>query len=238
MTDRRFLAVLAVLAAAVFLGVRASLREGERAVREQSARVTEPARIPGPAPIGEIARSLRAMKLVTVEIQTQVESVRVDGSWRGDVAASVVAPARLLYGCDLSGIAGPVSKDGAENARGRAVLLPNMLTGGYTLRVPRPMRIATEVEGDRESAKVDVGWGRFRDVAGEYQLGLARAGLYPMARSLRLSDQQAAEVEQTTREQLVALVRGLSGLGSAARVQVEFFDANPEGVAGIDGDAP
>lgn len=221
MPSFRFHLPLALLAAAVYGGVWFLINRSEHAARLEGASLTQPAtaeNLNRPLPIADIARSLRAMKLVTVEIQTSVRSRKLDESWRGDVAASVTAPARLLYGCDLSGVGDDSGSDRAASLR------PNILTGGYTLRVPRPTRIAAEIAGDQERHDVSVGWGRFRDLGGEYQLGLARAALYEQARLLQLSDQQRAEVEKTTREQLTALVRGFAAAGDPVAVNIEFFD--------------
>jgi hypothetical protein len=173
-----------------------------------------------------------------VEIQTLVRSDAADQSWRGDVLASVVAPARLFYGCDLSGV---VSED---QSPGGAGLRPNLLGGGYTLRVPRPTRLAAEVYGEAERTSVDVGWGRFRDLAGERQLGLARAALQAQARRVPLTPEQREQVEALTRQQLTTLVRGFAGsMGDAGaiRVEVEFFDPETPGggtVAGAEGPEP
>jgi hypothetical protein len=234
MSTRRFSALLIVLAAAVFAGVWLTLRAGEADARLDARRLTEAesremARAGKPIPIPEIARSLRAMKLVTVEVETAVTSRRVDESWRGNVAASVVAPVRLLYGCDLSGIG-----DEQEGKAGRASawLRPDVLGGGYTLRVPRPARIATEVEGEQGKSDVRVGWARFRDLAGEYQLGLARSGLYQQARLLRPTEAQRELIEQTTRDQLTRLVRAFAGAGEDVPVRIEFFETDAEGMAG------
>lgn len=181
----------------------------------------------------ELARLIRAMKLVTVEIQTTVRSEVSDSSWRGDVAATVAAPARLLYGCDLSTLGAD------EDTAGRgAWLRPNLLSGGYTVRVPRPRRIASEVYGELERTNVSVGWGRFRDLAGEQQLGLARAALQQQARKMPLTPEQREEMERTTREQLGALVRGFAGAVGGGRdvaVAVEFYE--PEEVADAKADA-
>ncbi|GEM_PF-539844 len=231
MSESRFTLLLILLGASVFGGVWAFMRSERKMVQLTPAEFLQPALPARSAPIAEIARSLRTMKLVTVEVETAVASKRFDGSWRGDVAATVVAPARLLYGCDLSGI-------GEPHTGQSATLIPNLLSGGYTLRVPRPSRIATEVEGDRERSMVDVGWGRFRDLSGEHQLGLARSGLYEEARQIRLTPDQAREVETATREQLATLVRAFAGAmsndGPSLPVHVEFFSPDLEGVAGAE----
>lgn len=232
MSTPRFMIALILLAAAVFGGVRAALLSGERAARLDSAKLAEPApEAPAlPAPVAHIARTLRTLKIVTVEIHTIVESRRLDQSWRGDVSATVAAPVRLLYGCDLSAVV-----DGPE--QGPSVRR-DPLTGGVTLRVPRPTRIAVEVEGDRQTHDVSVGWGRFRDISGEFQLGLARAGVYERARAMRPTQQQVREIERLTREQLTSLVRGLAARGDDLPVTIEFVSHESPGLAGVASDAP
>ncbi|MFN7022483.1 MAG: hypothetical protein ACK4WH_14300 [Phycisphaerales bacterium] len=232
MSTPRFMAVLVALAALVFGVVRAALLSGERNARLDAARLAEPTpEAPAPpAPVAHIARTLRTLKIVTVEIHTIVESRRLDQSWRGDVSATVAAPVRLLYGCDLSAVV-----NGPEHGPS---VRRDPLTGGVTLRVPRPTRIAVEVEGDRQTHDVSVGWGRFRDISGEFQLGLARAGVYERARSMRPTPQQVREVERLTREQLTALVRGLAARGDDLPVTIEFVSQESPGLAGVASDAP
>lgn len=240
MRDRAYLVVVAVLAVAVLAGVREFVRTENAAslARLRDAGTAGPEAWPSSTseprhrPVAETARLLRELKLVTVDVQTTVESSRLDASWRGDVRASVTAPVRLLYGCDLSGIEG---QPGGASAG--AMIRPNLLTGGYVLRVPRPERIAAEISGD-ERAAVDVGWGRFRDLAGEFQLGLARRGLAASARGLVLTPAQREQVERTTREQLTTLVRALAAGGEPVAVDVEFFDTGADQVAGATDQEP
>jgi hypothetical protein len=153
-----------------------------------------------------------------VEVQTRVPSSRLDDSWRGDVRASVDAPVRLLYGCDLSEVVDGTASSGAE-------LRANVLTEGFTLRVPRPERLAVEIDGTSQRSDVEVGWGRFRDLSGEHQLGLARTGLYEQARRMMLTREQQRHVEEATREQLIALVRAFAAGGEAVSVDVQFIES-------------
>jgi hypothetical protein len=237
MRERSYLVLVIMLAAALLFGLRASMHSLRDHAIGQLGAATDGA-TPGappitPRPIADTARLLRSLKLVTVEIQTEVESTRTDPSWRGEVSAKVVAPVRLLYGCDLStiGNASTVSAIG---------LRTNLLTDGYTLRVPRPRRLAAEVDGSAATAAVQVGWGRFRDVAGEYQLGLARTSLHEQARALVLTHEQREDVEAMTREQLVTLVRTLAAAGRDVPVEIEFVDAgdNLAGASDEPGAAP
>ncbi len=241
MRDRSYLVMVVVLAVAMFAGLRMYLgieTASALAAASDGARPGDAGSAAGHAPrtIPRVAELLRQLKLVTVEVRADVESSRLDESWRGDVHASVTAPVRLYYGCDLSGVLG----DG--RAALGASLSRNILNDGYTLRVPRPVRLAAEVVGDDQQTSVQVGWGRFRDLAGEYQLGLARTGLYQEARALRLSPEQRRTVEQTTRDQLVALVRAFAAGGDPVPVDVVFVDApvrdSPYASAPTDAESP
>ncbi len=162
--------------------------------------------------IVEITRLVRTLKIVTVEIETSVTSATHHDSWRGDVAASVRAPVRYFYGTDLGDPAATVRRDA--------------LTGVYVFRLPPPRRLATQVYTGQEQSDVDVGWGRLRDRAGEYYLGLARVGLADEAARAPLSSKDAAEVERLTREQLENLVRVIAG--DEAVVDVRFDPALAE----------
>ncbi|MFM9995145.1 MAG: hypothetical protein ACKVU4_05025 [Phycisphaerales bacterium] len=168
-------------------------------------------------PIAEVAAAVRAMKLVTVEIDTSATASRSHESWRGGVSANVKAPVRLLFGTDLS----------ALNVDAIAI---SPLARAYLVRVPTPTRLATEVDGGREEASVHVGWGRFRTRAGEYWLGQARRGLSDEARRLGLSPEHAEEVRRTSREQVAALFRKI--VGPNATVHVVFTDEAATAVAG------
>jgi hypothetical protein len=160
-------------------------------------------------PTADVARAVKAMKLVTIEIDTAATAERDHESWRGDVSASVTAPVRLLFGTDLSRM-----EADAVSA--------SPLTRHYVVRIPPPERIATEVDTGQEDATVKVGWARLRTRAGEYWLGQARRALYEEARRLMLPPDQAAAVRHETREQVAAMVRGLVGPG--APVTVLFAD--------------
>jgi hypothetical protein len=201
---RRQTVILALLASVVFATTAGYLRWLER--RAATPALDDQFAAGRLRPVAEVARKIKAMKLVTVEVETRATSEQAHESWRGDVHASVRAPVRLLFGTDLSRVDsvtfGP-------------------LAGEYRVRVPRPERIATEVDGGQEESRVSVGWLRLRSRAGEYWLGRARTGLYEEARRLMLSPDDAAEVRETTRRQVADLVRRLVG---PARVTVVFDD--------------
>jgi hypothetical protein len=197
------------LAAAVFAGVFLSLRAMER--RALSAVLIQDQFTPagGVRPIAEVATAVRAMQLVTVEINTRVAATVEHDSWRGDVAARVEAPARLLYGADLSALES-------------SAIAMSPLGEGYIIRIPAPVRIATEVCASDEEIDVQVGWLRLRSRSGEFYLGLARRNLHERARELVLSPEQAMMVRDTTRRQVEALVRQI--VGPRAAVTVVFSD--------------
>lgn len=151
-----------------------------------------------------VARAMKALKLVTVELDTFIEVKRGQESWRGDVVASIVVPVRLSYGTDLSGLdATRVSISALPGAGGAA--------GACLVRVPRPTRVATEVFGEQEKADVQAGWMRLRSRAGEYYLGIARKDAAEAARALVLKPADREMVEQTTKEQVAALARAILG---------------------------
>lgn len=218
MRDRPFLLVLVMLAAGVFAGLASFLTWQQAcalaAIDEPPPADADPPTV-APRPLADTARLIRDLKLVTVEIRTTVDSRHTDQSWRGDVQATVSAPVRLLYGCDLSAVVADADSSSA------AWLRPNLLTGGYVLRVPRPERIAAEIDGRAQHTDVRVGWARFRDLAGEYHLGQARAGLHEAARRIEPTAAQREQIERMTREQLTALLRALTG---ESRITIEFFD--------------
>ncbi len=205
---RRSLIIVVGVACALFaaLVVQQRVMEG-RAVRR--ALVGEGLRGP-PRALADVASAARTMKLVTVEIETSVTARVRDESWRGDVTAQVTAPARLMYGTDLSRM--DVSRVGFSPLEGR-----------YVVRVPRPERLATEVFPEREAARVETGWLRFRTRAGEYVLGLARRALGEQARHMRLREEDAEQVREATREQVARLVRSI--VGEQTSVGVVFDDA-------------
>lgn len=227
MRDRLYPVTVVALAVAMFAGLRLYLRAAQTAALAAASApddAPKPARAPT-RPVAHVAELLRSLKLVTVEVRTSVESSRLDESWRGDVRVNITAPVRLYYGCDLSGVVGDVpASTGRRDRPAEASLRPNILNDGYTLRVPRPVRLAAEVVGDDQQTSVQVGWGRFRDLAGEYQLGLARSGLYSEAHALRLTPEQQRDVEQATRQQLVGLVRAFAAGGEPVPVDVVFVD--------------
>jgi hypothetical protein len=213
---RRSGVVVVGTAAAMFIALAAYLRSVERTVVRAAAEAGAAGPAAAAAGAGEVAppvagvrRAVRAMRLVTVQVDTVVASSAADESWRGDVTATLRAPARLYYGTDLSGLG-----DGA--------VAYNAVLNEFVVRVPRPVRIATEVYAEEGTPTVRTGWGRLRTRAGEYYLGLARRALTDRARAVVLSPAEHERVERLTREQIAGLVRAIAGEG--ARVSVVFED--------------
>lgn len=212
--DRGTLLILA-LAGSLF----AALALWQHAVeaRARSAGVSDHLGPDGkPRPIAEVVRAIAQSKLVTVEIDTIVSTESTDSNWRGEVSARVRAPARLLYGTDLSNL-------------GVDAVTRNPLGNSYLVRVPPPERIATEICSEHEETEVQVGWLRLRSRAGEYYLGRARVGLHEAAQLLELNADDAAMVRRTTLAQVRALVQAI--VGPDATVIVGFSDGKRSGDA-------
>lgn len=179
-----------VAALAVFGGLAAYLRMLERGAL--SGGVSDDASSGRVRAVARVEEMISALKVLTVEVRTTANLTVRDESWRGDVEATVEAPVRMFFGTDLAraliawGEEGPATR---------------------TLRIiaPVPERLATEVIGEAEETEVQVGWLRFRSRAGEYYLGQARRGIYDAARQMTLSEKDAAQVRQTTRQRIAEL---------------------------------
>lgn len=178
----------------------------------QSAARVPPAATASPPRLMEVLSAAKALKLITVEVRTTARAHLTDPSSLGAVDVSVEAPARLLFGCDLSSLS-------AE----RVGFSP--VSSSYALTVPPPTRLATEVNTAEERVQTSTGW--FRTQAQTEQLlHLARTQLQHEANELRESPEQHARILQDTRDQLVALVRTIAG--NEARVDVRFLEPAPE----------
>lgn len=161
-------------------------------------------------PLAEVVETTRALKLVTLTIDTRVRTKVRDERWRGTASAVVEAPVRYVYGVDLAGL----DPD--------AIRLGKIL-GMYEITIPHPIRIATEVDGSHPVEEVvEVSGTRFKSRAGEYYLGLARKELYEEARKSTLPKETLDEIDTKTREQVETLVRRF--VGPSAEVRVKFDD--------------
>lgn len=152
---------------------------------------------------------VKAMKLVTAEVRTNVTSTSSDVSMLGDVSATVTAPVRLLYGCDLSTLE-------------TSAMTFSPLHDVYLLRVRPPERIAAEIQTPFEKAEVKTGWMRSRATDGEYHLGQARRDLMLRAQEMTPDAEQRSRLREDARTQIKALVRKI--VGERSGVTVTFTD--------------
>ena len=156
-----------------------------------------------------VVRHLRTCELVTSRIETTVRAQNNDDNWFGSVVATVEVPARLSYGVDLSKL---------ESSR--VVFSP--IGGVYSLRVPAPKRIATEVFTGQEKTGVELAGLRFRSMAGEEHLGVARARLHEQALKMRITGADLERVRESARAEIEGLVKRI--VGESASVRVAFDD--------------
>jgi hypothetical protein len=173
-----------------------------------------------PRPVAEVAEAVRTMKLVTVQVESSVSVTAKDESWRGDVEATIRVPVRLFYGTDLSTarveampLATLVKDDGSPGGAGAGAARVR-----YIVRVAAPKRVATEVFGEIEESTVNAGWMRFKAMAGQYYLGLARKMAGDEARRMVLKDEDQQMVIDETRARVEALARLFGGPGSEVTV--------------------
>lgn len=158
-------------------------------------------------PLADVVETTRALKLVTVIINSRVRTKVKDERWRGTASAVVEAPVRYVYGVDLSGLDPDAIRMGK-------------ILGMYEITIPRPARIATELDGSHPVEEiVEVTGTRLKSRAGEYYLGLARKEIYEKARKSELPAETMDEVYTTTREQVETLVHRFVGPSSEVRVK-------------------
>lgn len=150
-------------------------------------------------PLADIIERTHAMKLVTVEVRSTVASVSESVIWRGRATAVIKAPVRYVYGIDLSELE-------------RSAFSLHSPTCAYTLQIPRPRRIAIEVDtANAFEERVEVSGTRTRGRAGETQLSLARKQLSEEAERQALSPEELQRVEAETLEQVRAAFRRVVG---------------------------
>lgn len=163
--------------------------------------------------VPQVAQSLRSLKLVTVEFKSKVTSSAGDSSLFGGTTATVTAPVIIRYGVDLSQLESHT-------------LLFSPIHRSYVVTVPPPTRIATEVLGQFEEAKVSTGWLRSRSSSGEHFLGLARRDLHLRAQELSPEESAIRQIRTDSVEQVKALVRSI--VGPDAGVIVRFTGGGGE----------
>lgn len=192
------------IGAIVAAGLRAQQERAIESAMRESATQTS-------AMQANVVRHLRTCDLVTSRIETTVRAQNNNDNWFGSVVATVEAPARLSYGVDLSKL---------ESSR--VVFSPIGGAGGvYTLRVPAPKRIATEVFTGQEKTDVALAGLRFRSLAGEEQLGIARARLHEQALRMRITGAESERIRESARAEIAGLVKRLVGEGASVRVWFE-----------------
>ncbi|HEY3964900.1 MAG TPA: DUF4230 domain-containing protein [Planctomycetaceae bacterium] len=201
-----------VLGAAIFAGLAYVLKTQQGEVvstgGQAAAQLDEQGKL---RPIAAVLETTRALKLVTVTVESRVKAKMSDERWRGRASASVEAPVRYVYGVDLSGL-------DPESIRLGGIL------GLYEISIPRPARIAAEVDGSRPVEEVvEVSGTRLRAVAGEFYLGLARKEIYEQARKSTLPKEVLDDIDLKTREQVEDLVRRF--VGPSAEVRVRYKNA-------------
>ena len=158
-------------------------------------------------PLAEVVETTRALKLVTVIVNSKVRTKVRDERWRGTASAEVEAPVRYVYGVDLSGLNPDAFRVGK-------------ILGIYEITIPRPTRIAAEVDGSHPVEEiVEVTGARLRSRAGEYYLGLARKAIYDEARKSALPRETMEDISIKTREQVENLVRRFVGPSADVRVR-------------------
>jgi hypothetical protein len=160
-------------------------------------------------PLADVIATTRSLKLVTVTVDSRVRTRVRDERWHGTASAVVEAPVKYVYGVDLSGLQPEAFRVGR-------------ILGMYEIEIPRPGRIAVEVDGSHPVEEiVEVSGARLRSRAGEFYLGMARKEIYEQARKNALPPETMKEIETTTREQVEDLVRRFVG------PQAQVVGANP-----------
>jgi len=172
-----------------------------------------------PPPVAQVQRAVEAMQLVTIRLDTAVSVSAKDVSWRGDVVASVRVPVSLFYGVDL--------------ARARVEEYDVGVSRGLLVRVPAPVRLATELYQMTEEAEVQTGWLRWRALSGEAMLGLARKSLGDEARRMVLTPEDQTRVLDDSRTRIERLVKVFVGPRAAVRVE---FDKHSGQATDAEGD--
>ena len=92
------------LGSVLFVGLAVLLHSQQGAVLTTADRIAGQLDEEGKLrPLADIVETTRALKLVTVMVDSTVRTEVHDEGWRGKAAASVKAPVRYVYGVDLSG---------------------------------------------------------------------------------------------------------------------------------------
>jgi hypothetical protein len=162
-----------------------------------------------------VARAVRTMKLVTVQINTAVRiEKKVDSFFFGEGKAKVQVPVVASYATDLSKMRG--SGIEVSRAADRATI---------RVRIPRPTRLAVEIFAEGETSDVEKNWRRIVWWSGEDELDKARLEVPAEARALELLPVHRLKVENDTREQVARLIRMIvaGDPDEADRLEVEVL---------------
>jgi hypothetical protein len=173
-----------------------------------------------------VARAVRTMKLVTVQINTAVRiEKKVDSFFFGEGKASVHVPVVASYATDLTKMkaSGIRVSEGASGDAGGGV-------AKVSVRIPRPTRLAVEIFVEGETTDVAKSWRRFAWWSGESQLDEARLEVPAEARALELMPVHRLKVESDTREQVARLIRMIvaGDPEGAERLEVEVLFEDEE----------
>lgn len=162
-----------------------------------------------PRPLAEVRAGIRALKLVTTAIHTAATKTERSENWRGTAAATVTAPVTLLYGVDLDQL-------------GEREIAPDFLPNTLRVRLPRPTRIATQVDMEARTEEVTVTGLRFRTRSGEYLLGLARAGVQRAAEELVLAPDEQQKLAAAALERVHGMIQRF--VGPEVKLDVAYRD--------------
>lgn len=201
---RGFLYALAAVAASIALALYLKSEFDQPADVALRGQLDDQGRL---RPLGEVLELTRALKLVTVEVRSNVPAAKCFSNWRGTVQAQVVVPVRYVYGVDLAGV-----------SRGSFIL--EAATRSYILRIPHPERFFVELDTAHPLHEdVQVSFLQFRRTGGEYWLGEARKEVCVEAERQTLPPEEQLRIERDTLEQ----VRGaIQKLVPEANVRVEY----------------
>ncbi|HLP85836.1 MAG TPA: DUF4230 domain-containing protein [Phycisphaerales bacterium] len=197
-------AVIAMLLAAASL-VYTVRRER---VREAAvARLMTERNIINPA---DVAKSVRTLKLITVQVPTSVRvETKVESMLLGDASVAVQTPVVVSYGIDLTNLADTGVR--VEDVGERTII---------RVKVPKPQRQAVEIFAESQQTSVQKGWRRYVWWTGEEELTQAKAQVPIEARALELLPKDREKIEADSREQVRRLVQAI--VGSRGDVEVEF----------------
>ncbi len=159
-----------------------------------------------------VARAVRTMKLITVQITSSIRvEKKIESMFFGEGKASIQTPVVASYGSDLSKMRSDGIRIINEGTRARILV-----------RIPRPVRIAVEVFAEGERSELEKSWRRYAWWSGREQLDQARLEVPGEARALELMPIHRLKVENDTREQMAQLIRMIVGGTSSDGTDGQF----------------